>query len=641
MTNDLVRYALMNSALAYMPPLVKSALIEESAFMYKHNLQTTANIQFRDLGTSFSREALFSAIREALREKLDCTYVDDKDGCSWQIIFEKSDGDCRICLSLEDKRAWLPQSWAFSEDQAVRSNGFERDAHSVNLIGDVANEWRDRLLRAPIENEDHEKLVEQFRLTPFRQTGFLASLLRSGACGLQDLVPNKHWYYDRLVGSIEAQEDLSSFAGSGAKHLIDQLIDWSRIDGLKLAFLISSYRGLNVTIEKHEFSDLEIDEIFSWVLKQGCLLSKLGAIELGLGIIDKHPRIESLIENIVSGILRDDINDEDGGFYALSTLVVFVCNELARTRLLYGKPPFWIRLAAIAQASVIERAIIASGIKRSDFIAWAHEFGGKRFYLQTLIDLRIEPRWLPDFVSPRQLKSEFLGRILNAAVANEAKISSSALREILLADTNQGGLKSQIEFPYPFLPGPIEGGVRSETSMPDEYLALIEEKLSSKDLGPNSFAGLVNLALILRLEADHARLAVNALRAAKYRLNEAGDEEEVFGLLNGLAVVAAVTRSVELAEEVSILNRVIRKRDGKRDRVGPELRIGLILAAAHSERENWATFVGDWFTELAFNVNSIDDAKRLLEDLRCMCELEASLSPYCGRADAALLSMVK
>ena len=85
------------------------------------------------------------------------------------------------------------------------------------------------------------------------------------------------------------------------------------------------------------------------------------------------------------------------------------------------RPPFWRRLASIAHASVLERQIIAAGIPLAFIIEEVTKARGHLYFLQSLIDLRREPRWLPEYVLPGQLKAECIGRIAGAGAARFAR----------------------------------------------------------------------------------------------------------------------------------------------------------------------------------------------------------------------------
>src|SRR5271165_1225677 len=117
--------------------------------------------------------------------------------------------------------------------------------------------------------------------------------------------------------------------------------------------------------------------------------------------------------------------------------------EIARIGIARQRPPFWRRLATIAHASVLEREMVAVSEPTSDFIEWAMESRGQVFYMRSFVDLRTEPRWLPDFVSPPQLKSEFIGRIAAAAQVNLAKVQTAELKA-LVSGSGDSSLQSQV-----------------------------------------------------------------------------------------------------------------------------------------------------------------------------------------------------
>ena len=131
-------------------------------------------------------------------------------------------------------------------------------------------------------------------------------------------------------------------------------------------------------------------------------------------------------------------------------------------------------------------------------------------------------------------------------------------------------------------------------------------------LTPKSFAKLVNSALIFRLDQQLARLAADALRRVKYQLIRLKSKDQAFSLLSGLATVAAVTRTIELSEDVRVLLRVIRRRQDNKITPDNTMKIAMVAAAAYGEDSAWRTCVGEWLTELAFEDITRDEAINLL-----------------------------
>jgi hypothetical protein len=363
----------------------------------------------------------------------------------------------------------------------------------------------------------------------------------------------------------------------------------------------------------------------------GDRISQLGALEFGLARLDLYPSLEPIITKMISAFLAD--RHEDGRVSDLSGLIVLVEGELARTGALRTFPPFWRRLAAIAHASLLEREMIRRGVAIQTFSDWGLRFRRQQFYMQTYIDMRKEPRWFPDLISAAQLKSEFVGRISGAAIQNEQKIKSPELRKLALE--KGGPLQSLIIFPYPFLPGPLEGGVKSDTAMPAHIERELFESLKAELVAAKSFTMLLNAALIFKIGPELAELAANALRRAKYQLRGIGAQSQAFALLHGLAIVAAVTRSETLASEVRILVRVVRRRPGVNIGLDDALCITMTAAAAHADIDKWCIFLGDWLTELSYEEMEPPKATMLWSHIRGLCQMEPRLWATCARADAA------
>ena len=135
--------------------------------------------------------------------------------------------------------------------------------------------------------------------------------------------------------------------------------------------------------------------------------------------------------------------------------------------------------------------------------------------------------------------------------------------------------------------------------------------------------------------------AASALRRVRYSIENAGDEGGTFGLIGGLANVAAVTRAKDLAETLRVLARVMRRK--KRLNAGPddELRIAMVAAASHEDLEDWAHFAGEWITELPYEVVEKESAQSFLLKIRRLVQIEPALARHCAIADAALASIAR
>ena len=174
--------------------------------------------------------------------------------------------------------------------------------------------------------------------------------------------------------------------------------------------------------------------------------------------------------------------------------------------------------------------------------------------------------------------------------------------------------------------------------MPSEIAEAIKTQLGIEEVGPSSFIALVNSALIFRLGGDQAELAAKVLRLGNYRLANLEDKPQLLVILNGLATVAAVTRSSVLADELRILGRRYRRDAQYALSIEETMRICLVAAASRTNLNDWRDFAGDWLTELAFSDLEGDDGEVLHSHLKCLCLAVPELWVSCGRADAALMA---
>lgn len=172
--------------------------------------------------------------------------------------------------------------------------------------------------------------------------------------------------------------------------------------------------------------------------------------------------------------------------------------------------------------------------------------------------------------------------------------------------------------------------------MPSEFSEVIENQIGTEEVGPSSFTALVNSALIFQVDSDQAKLAARALKLGSYRLADLKDRSQLLAVLTGLATVAAVARSRELADELRILVRRYRNDGQYALSILEAVRICLVAAASRAGLNDWREFVGDWLTELAFDKLEGDDGVVFYSHMQCLLNAVPELWVSCGRANAAL-----
>lgn len=623
------------AVLEYVPPLIRESLVCDSDFRQDYGFHTEAVIALGESGLSIPRAALFDAIRGVLTDSGEAN-VTDAEGSNWQLQRDVGDdGQTNLILSSGEQQQILPDFRILAADLAPRIQSLEEAASDVNLPIASCEEWRSILADRALEDDEVDPFHKDIRDTPVHLERSIGGEILAGKSSVTSLVPSSRRYYERLVGAFDGSASINEYAAGAGRDFFKQLMAWRPYEGFLFSLFLSSHSTLTSEISVDDLDSESLARAYDFIEKFGDTVSRLGAIEIGLRLLPDRPEVEPYLLPLVSRIRDDDVESTRSEFKLLSSLFVLVDGELSRLRLMSEEPPFYRRLASLAQASLIQRQLVRHGIDYQDISEWAFSARAEQYYVQSLADMRIEPRWNPDLAAAPQMKADFFGRIMIAAKSSEKDIGASELNDVVLG-TTADSLSALSEFPYPYLPGPLEGAENSPNALPDELEQAIERQLNTDEIGPTSFVALVNSAQIFKLPAGQAEMAAKALKLGNYRLSNVGDKEQLLGILSGLATVASVSRNTALSDELRILVRVYRHDPQFGLSVEDSIRICLASAASHEDLVEWCSFVGEWFTELAFDEFEANEGSILESYLHALLLVVPELWHTCARADAAL-----
>ncbi|MCE8050082.1 hypothetical protein HOP61_02065 [Halomonas daqingensis] len=635
MNNDVMQSIAIEAALNLLPPSMRKTLINDRSFLQEWNITTETAITFGKNGPTFRRDLFFEGIRTAIRNQGKTVPVEDQTDVTWNVLAQLYGETIEFSIHSGDNRYSISDHSALAEDLDTRVSWLKRVAKDIYFESSFYQTWLERLSSNPLSNEEFTDLVSNIQQTPISFYRNLQACLESGSVNLATLVPQELCYYERLVGKLGSCSKVEEYIEAGAKPLIKDLLEWNSTQGFLYALPVCSMGLIAKDVRIEGLGREELIQVYEWLAEHGDPISRVGAIEVALFHSDTHPELTPFIETIVKDLISDKTDNDSSMLMLLSSMIIIVASELARKGILRDTPPFYRKQAAIAQASLIVRAINESNIDPTSVTQWTRSLGiGHIFFLQGLIDLRCEPRWLPDFMCADQLRAEFIGRITNTANLREGKIKNDFLRALLLGPNSE--IASAATWPFPNLPGPLEGAITPGIPVPEKVLNEVTKALEGDHLEANSFAGLVNTALLFDLPESQSSLAASALRRVKFSIENLDDKDTIFSLIAGLAVVAAVTRSTDLADALRILSRVVRRRQHLSSEPDEEMRIAMISAASFINLEDWARFLGEWIAEMAFEISDKDAAETLLLKLRRLMQLEPSLARHCAAADAAL-----
>jgi hypothetical protein len=634
-----IRSSVALAATQLFPDIVRTAVISDAKFRHKFGLASDAIVTFGANGVAFQRSSLFGTIRRLFDSATADTSVSDTDGNIWRVEFLRDEIPPKIALARGENRFVVPHLGMLSPDAQVRQSVFRDEAHRVNLPSDAVTMWGALLSGRPLDDDEVGVIQNDFSDTPINTTSAIKAQLGSGKILLDVLVPRSIRYYERLVGKLEDGMRFDDYVTQVATPHVERLINWKNFEGCQLALLLGSHATLSALLRIQAITSDEFDKIINWLTVDGDLMSRAAAAEVGLSLLGANLTLKSSLSGLLSAIVLAEPPKPYDRYALLSSLIMTVYGELARTGILASKPPFWRRMAAIAQAALIERCFVASDGDATGFAKWAMSVRAQFFLAQCFVDLRLEPRWLPEFVLPEQLKDELGGRIWAAASKDTEVVTTVGLRNLLLDDV-EGGLRRQLNIPRVFLPGPLEGASDPLAEIPEEHQAMLRADLSEPVIKGSSFFALANGAYLFRIPSDIAGAAADALTRADYRLDCDGDQERLVQLLHGLAAVAAVTRNHELADSLFTVLRKYRRFNPEELGIEESFRVGMIASASRIEPSDWCKCVGGCITDLAFQPIAKDEADRLHSHLVTLCHLVPELWATCGQADAALRSVM-
>lgn len=626
---------LVQAAIDLLPPDVQCSLLADKAFIRQWRIATTTSLALGKDGPSFNRKQLYDGIRSAIRSLGSAILVDDRNGQGWQLLAESRNEEMVFSLRSNEQHYSLTDHSALADDVSVRTDWFERTAQAIFFDVEKSQSWLQRMRQSPLSDDEFAELMVDIQLTPTNVLRALRASLEQVNIHVAALVPHDVRYYEDLVGKLGQNTIVSEYVETAAKPRIARLQGCGSQQGFRFALLMCSAGSIAECIQIDALDRGDLVQAYEWLAEHGDPISRVGAVEVALSHLDRVPELGPIVERIVEALLSDDPEEDSSAFALLCAMFVMTASELARKRTLGNVTPFYFRQAAIAHASLLIRAVHDARINIKSVTRWAQAIGvGEVYFLQGLIDLRREPRWLPDFVSADQLRFEFIGRITKAAGRNESNIQLVSLRKLLLSPDSR--LAQAAQWPFPHLPGPMEGAIASGRPYPDDFLREARSALEADRLHTTAFAGLINGALLFDMQKEMADLAAAALRRVSFSLEDTDDKEKNFSFVVGLATLAAVTRSGDLADALRVLARVMRRRKRLSGDLNEELRLALVAAASFEDLEEWARFAGEWLTEIAFDTNDKTAAKAFLPKLRRLVTIEPTLAKHCASADAAL-----
>ena len=624
---------IVQTALDYSAPMIRESLYNDPRFAssYSTNVQILLLV---DQNIRIRRDLLCDAARRMLAGESSVT-VDDLGGVRWALLQEVArDGVPVLSLTGRGRRVSLPGFWSFSPDRGIRVRALERLSKELHLPKSITDTWRSRLSSGDLHNDEILLLLEELKDTPVSVSRLLTIELRKNAVHIQSLVPRSKRYYRRLVGQYQDSAELATYLSRCVPRFLKDSSTGPAKEQFLFSLLLSSHSEVTKKIAVADLSDQDLNDVLKQLAQTGDRLSQLGAVEACLSVVCDRSIIERSLLDLIEILQNDDAAARSSGFRLQSSLFILVDQQISKSGVLGNVPPFYRRLASFAHSSLIYRAMIQSSIDLSSFCDFVDEEFSALFHLQSLVDMRVEPRWDPTFVSPVYLRSECLSRLVSSAASYSSEIKGSKVYDRILGG-QASSIASQMEFPSWYFAGPLEGSVEMPNDLPTGVVTTIQDQLGNRDVRPEDFAALINSVYLGRIDSSLSTLAAQALERGRYRLRAVQNKQQLLSVLYGLSRVAAVTRNLNLLDSIRMTSRIYRLDQELSLSVDEEFEIIMRAGAGILELSGWCNFVGGWITELALR-DCEDSHEGLYQSLHVLTHVVPELWSTCAAADAAL-----
>ena len=634
-SNDQVLSAMVESSLRLQPPIVRSAILNDEEFPARFGIGVRGGAYLRQLGVTISRSDLYKAFRSVDSEGNE-VIITDYSGGEWRVARDAGEaGWPAIQLSNGNQQLVIRDLFPLCDQSDSRLSCFAKITRDIYLPAETRQKWMRVLKKRPATETEMERWHEEVQAAPQSLARGILRDTQTGDGNLDTLIPRSKVYFERLVGKYDTSRSIQEFAkGSWLKHS-GEVAAWLPYEGFLQNLYSAGHASMTSQITSDGMNSEDLGKAFAFLVEDGDYLSKLGGIEIGMRILPNHPGLESMIYRLIEQMSKEDAASPESGFVVLSRFFELIDGVLSTRCIFRSEPPFYRRLVSLAHAALVQRQLKLGNVDMRIIVDWSKQFGNIQFHCQSLTDMRVEPRWIPGFSNPSQLKAEFMGRIMNAARHHEDNVRSTSIHELVIGD-GPDSVPSNCDLPLPFLPGPLEGNCGSGNQMPPEFREAIDEQLANEEPTASSFVALVNGSLLFQMEKRDADLAAKLLNEGKHRIRDLSNKGELLDILNGLGMAAAVSGSESLRQQVLVLVRRYRRGGEFALEIGEAVCICLMASAANDDSNEWCEAVGSWITELAFSDLTSSEALELFAYLETLLKITPALWSDCGRAHAAL-----
>lgn len=497
--------------------------------------------------------------------------------------------------------------------------------------------WRSVLMERPLGEMELAHLISDVRDTPSQFLAALEGKWKSGAqMGAEEFFPTSLAYYAALAGLPHDTKAMDDWMADTLMPDLRQGIERSVADGLRQVLALNVDSRLSPDKFIGDISDQELLLALGDLVQTVSPFALLGIMEIALARVAGNGDFGVLASDALDRLFgeKSKTNGIEASWRMLPALIKAGVGRFVAGWELWGRPPYWRRLAAHAHANILVELLDAQGTDVDRFVDW---LGGQVLEGEAaahILGLREEPLWRAWDMSPRQIRASVVGRLMSMRRALDDMGLSATL------DSAVGAMKEEYGQLDANRPGPLVGtGTRMSDNLgqggtDDESVSeFFLQAATDLELDPSGEAwkGLSVACRLLQFEGG----LLDRLARVVARVAPADGEEGMkvfFETLLLAADIAATQPDETIARKVAeALVGAAGRFSGEGD-VVTGLRVLVIASGATRERERGMKWLAERILEYAFTIPRGLPCRRLLFELDTMQTLIPIRDRCFGRA---------
>ncbi|MFH0298430.1 hypothetical protein AAFX91_14540 [Bradyrhizobium sp. 31Argb] len=604
---------------------VQSAVLSDRTIAHRTGIGVSNPIRLPGEIT-VDRNVLFKAFQCAADGEAIPPII-DTDGVTRSMQVE-TEGDAAVVI-YEKNRVSFPQAILLAADAKRRKTIASEMVANFTLTKQARAKFFSLVAKADYTHDDFFCACNILAGAPEPFADALREKARKGTLAVPDFLPNEIAHWENLTATRLTSETLPEF-------ITNEL-------AAEQVARIGQNPGVAIDVMSLTFGSFEL--VPCETLRGVSSEDVIGALRRLLDLPDPYALASALdicADRIISDerfvALGDEILDKLlsepsrllGDLATLATAFVIATAHLAQHEQLRLQPVYWRRLVAAAHAALVTRVLGSEDGDEHPLFDWAMRLRGKTFYLSILNDGHVEPRWRPDWISPKFLAADIHGR-LNFVLQRLGGSAPSTWQKKI--DDAKSAIVKDVPPLADAYPSLLQGRRAPPAAMPspDAPINEIFEDLIQK---PNvdNFLAFFQVAQAFGFPQEMRGPAIEAIHALRTEVATI-DPLLVRGALQLGAFVAALNRDVELSDAVATvaLDRLVSDLDP--DRVLSAATILIECAAAAENRQEALTTLARRLENVAY-ISTAANLPEALDIFRILQSINEELSPLLARAIA-------